>query len=129
MSPTTLYEQLSVAAHGAGLDRGRTDKSTSVETIDKDRHVLDLYASLCDPVIAGDSDVGETDITRQETETIDRDRADQTLNSSLLGPPTDLYGVLACSVASAAGDRGETTRTLTTDETIDEGWAPEHPYA
>jgi hypothetical protein len=119
MMSGTLYEQLGVAAQDLAVDHGRTEKSTALETIDKDRLVLDLYASLGDPVIAGDSDVGETDVTRQAPETVDRDRADQVLGSSLLGPPTDLYGALACSVGSAADDRGKTEGTIATGETID----------
>jgi hypothetical protein len=161
MSSTTLYEQLGVPGQAPGFDRQRTEATADDrETIDNDRLLVDLYATLGNPVIAdgsedvgrtegsrdtretidndrlivdlyavlghpiaGDgSEVGRTEITRiAAPETVDKDRADQVLSSSLTGPPVDLYGVLACSVGATTDDRGETTRTLATDETLDEG--------
>jgi hypothetical protein len=130
MGARTLYQQLSVPGRALGCGRYRTEYTANDrETIDDDRLIIDLYAELGDLVVSDGSEVGRTEITRiAAPETVDRDHADQFLDSSLTGPPTDLYGVLACSGSSSADDRGETTRTLTTDETIDEGWAPDLPY-
>jgi hypothetical protein len=128
MSATTLYEQLSVPGQAPWLDRNRTEYTADDrETVDNDRMLVDLYAVFGDPVMGDRSDVGRTEITRESPETVDNDRAGLALNSTLNGPPTDLYSALVRPAGSVVGDRGETALTAST-ETIDWDQPADLPY-
>jgi len=126
MAATTLYEDLSVRVVGTVADRGRTERTAAIETIDRDRMVVDLYAELAQPA-AGCSPVGRTEETKARGETVDRDRAGETISTVLVGPVVDLYGALAQPARSAAVDYGETAITRAT-ETIDWDQPPDLPY-
>ena len=129
MNSTTLYEQLSVSTQRPGVDHGRTERTADDrETIDNDRLVVDLYATLGNPVVAdGSEDVGRTEGSRDTRETIDKDRAGLALNSTLIGPPTDLYDALVHLARKTAADQRETALTAST-ETIDYDQPPDFPY-
>jgi hypothetical protein len=122
----TLYEQLGMPAQAPGVDRGRTERTATLETIDRDRMVVDLYAALGGQ-IGDDTGHGRTEITREAPETVDKDRAVEALTSSLTGPPTDLYGALVRPSRTVLADRGETVLTAST-ETIDYDQPPELSY-
>jgi hypothetical protein len=72
-------------------------------------------------------DIGETDITREAPETVDRDRAGEAMISALTGRAIDLYGAMA-GPARAAADGGETEITHAA-ETIDRDRPPEFPVS
>jgi hypothetical protein len=124
MKAATLYEALSIPAHGE--DRDRTQRTLDHrETIDADRLIVDLYSELSEAVIGVGSDVGRTEVTRiASPETVDRDRAEPAVSSALLGPPVDLYGALSAPTSGTAVDAGETAITAST-ETIDWDQPPE----
>lgn len=105
--------------------RGRTEYTAERETIDNDRIIPDLYAALAAPIAGAGMDIGETDITREAPETVDRDRAGEAMISALTGPATDLY-VATAKPARAAADRGE-TEIAHAAQTIDRDRPPEFP--
>lgn len=107
-----------------GRDFGRTEHTATVETIDRDRHVLnrtsalvggDLYDALSFEAGEG-PDRGRTESTKAGIETIDNDRHAQFSSTALLAGE-DLYHELA-RVVSGVGDPGRTELTEAT-ETID----------
>jgi hypothetical protein len=123
MLASTLYEQLSVPGSPSATDRGRT---AAIETIDKDRMILDLYTSIGNPV-SGSQPLGRTEETKSTGETVDRDRAPETLTSTLIGPVSDLYGSLSTQATPSTGRVGETALTAST-ETVDYDQPPEFSY-
>lgn len=112
----TLYEALSKAVDGTGVDDGRTEETKTVETIDKDR-ISTAYLALSSTVATGDSDDGRTEQTRETPETTDNDRVGVRVPQSLLAPPTDLYATLGGTVGQGANGT-ETAMTAST-ETMD----------
>jgi hypothetical protein len=128
MAYSTLYEQLGVSVRSNDRDRGETQRKGNIETVDNDQAIQDLYAMLGGPVDTPGSAAGETDATRQAPETVDKDRGDQLISSSLLAPPVDLYMALADTAPADAAHGSETLRTLADSETIDNDRALDFRY-
>jgi hypothetical protein len=126
MSVGTLYEQLSTRGSPSAPDRGRTERTAAIETIDKDRMIVDLYESI-GSTISSSQRLGRTEETKSTGETVDKDRASETLTSTLMGPSSDLYHALSNDASAGTGERGETALTASS-ETVDYDQPPEFSY-
>lgn len=114
------------AASTLADDRGKTQQTAMVETVDVDRHVPhrssalldgDLYGALSGSVADRD-DRGRTEITKADTETADNDRRRPLSSFSELAGSKDLYAALSQEPSRSQTDRGRTELTEAT-ETID----------
>ena len=121
----TLYESLGQSTAGADGDRGRTERTAAVETIDRDRGQTSLYSRLSSGVVGGRG-IGRTEITRADVETVDRDRQAPYGSSALFGVG-DLYEALGQEPDRTATGRGRTAVTEST-ESIDWDRPPIGPW-
>jgi hypothetical protein len=126
MSAGTLYEHLSTPGSPSATGRGRTERTAAIETIDRDRMIVDFYTSIGSPV-GSSQQLGRTEETKSTGETVDKDRAPETLTSTLVGPSSDLYHALSSAASAAIGQRGETALTASS-ETVDYDQPPESSY-
>jgi hypothetical protein len=113
---SSLYEQLAAAPGARSGAERRTDSPAGIAPVDTD---LDgnLYQQLGQPVLDASADLGETEITRDDKETVDKDRVDIGLLSALVSGPTSLYSTLAD--APVVADATAETALTAASETID----------
>lgn len=112
---TTLYQALARPALAGPGNRGRTERTAQVETMDRDRSEAGLYLRL-GTASRSQVDIGRTEETKT-IETIDRDRAGAGIPGALCAPITELYTALAAPARPAQGP-GRTELTEST-ETVD----------
>lgn len=116
---TTLYEVLAAPARedrSQSGDRGRTERTAKVETMDRDRATIDLYANLGVGVTGDGPADGRTEETKT-IETIDKDRVLMSRTCALHAPVDDLYAALATNPAVGRG--GGRTEITEATETLD----------